>query len=99
VEEKPDDDEIPDYITELNIVIAKQENSSSPGIISKKLINSQSKSLLKSANLKIAYCFLLPQINQSKIFYNNLCGGSMAKLQALSILGFLVLGCHGPFPQ
>jgi len=34
VEEKPDDDEIPNYITELNTVKAKQENSSKTRVIS-----------------------------------------------------------------
>ena len=41
MEEKPDDDEIPNYITELNTVIAKQENFSNKRIIPKLTTNKQ----------------------------------------------------------
>jgi hypothetical protein len=41
VKEKPDDDEIPNYITELNTVIAKQENSSYKRTISRLRTNKQ----------------------------------------------------------
>jgi hypothetical protein len=41
VEEKPDDDEITSYITGLNTVIAKQENSSNQNTIPRLKTNKQ----------------------------------------------------------
>ena len=35
MEEKPNDDEIPNYITELNTVRAKQEIASNPEVITR----------------------------------------------------------------
>jgi len=45
VEEKSDDDEIPNYITELNTVIASQGISSTPETLFKSAIISQGKSI------------------------------------------------------
>jgi hypothetical protein len=66
VEEKPDDDEIPNYITELNTVIAKQEITSKPEVITKIALTSQNKILLISANHKKENSYLSDQLDKLK---------------------------------
>jgi len=63
VEEKSDDDDIPDYITEQNTVKAKQENSSKTRIISNPAFNSKS--------LNRNYPILSNRIKIKSIFFNN----------------------------
>jgi len=66
LEEKANDDEIPNYITELNTVIAKQDIASNPEIISKISFSSQCRTLLISANHKKDHSYLSLQSDQSK---------------------------------
>jgi len=68
VKEKSDDDEIPDYITELNTVIAKQEKFFTPETIFNSAFTFRNKSLLQSANHKIVYSFLSLKEDQSKFY-------------------------------
>ena len=70
VKEKSDDDEIPNYITELKTVLASKGISSNSETLPKTAINSQSKSLLRTANLKIVFQLLYNQLIQFKIFQN-----------------------------
>jgi len=70
VKEKSDDDEILNYITELNTILANQGISSNTETLPKTAISSQSKSILQTTNLKIVFKFLSHQLIQVKIIQN-----------------------------
>ncbi len=70
MEEKANDDEIPNYITELKTVIAGLGISSNKETLPKTAISSQSKSILQNANHKIVFQLLSHQIIHFKVFQN-----------------------------
>ena len=68
MEEKPNDDEIPNYITELNTVRAKQEIASNPEVITRIPFTSENKTLLLKANHKKDHSYLSDHSEQSKYY-------------------------------
>lgn len=71
MEQLSDDDEIPNYITELNTLIASQGISSASETLHKDAIISQFISILQTANLKIVFQLLYHQLIQFKVFQYN----------------------------
>ena len=68
MEEKPNDDEIPNYITELNTVRAEQEIASNPEVITRIPLTSENKTLLlKQIIKKIIPIYQIIQNNQNII--------------------------------
>ena len=94
MKEKSDDDEIPNYITELKTVIASQGISSNTETLPKTAISSQSKSILQTANLKIVFQLLYDRLVNSKFFKTNFYGGTMIEINVSSVSGFMMFGSH-----